>query len=311
MEEIKFLLKYYDLKIGNFNQLDKGYASRKWIISDINGKKYILKEIVKQSTDRVEAILLIQSKLEEFSPKIIKTKNNDLYFQFRERKYYLCEFINSKKLDLTMKLQDLGYFLASLHKQMSLVKNIHTTFLKVEHNISVLNDFLKYHQSNNNIEYVEIIKYKLSILEKIKFSEINFNNLTKQIIHGDFYTDNILYTGTSYKILDFDQCCEFYKEYEILRGMFIICNNCTSFSESNIILMRQFIKGYYMIDKIKSPIDAYNLYLYIQANSLSSIKPEDFGKEEKMRFARKRYAILKSLVENKEIILKILKGEFL
>ena len=33
----------------------------------------------------------------------------------------------------------------------------------------------------------------------------------------------------------------FYKEYEILRGMFMICNNCTSFSESNIILMRQFI----------------------------------------------------------------------
>ncbi len=309
MEQIDNIMKSYSIDLTSYKSLSKGYASRKWIIVDKNKNRYLLKEIKNQSINRLCKILQVQSKLYDFSPKIIKTKNNELYVNYEYNSYYLSEFIESERLDVISHVRDIGLFLAMLHKKMFEVKNIHTTFLKVENNLIILNEYLKYHKLHNHTEYVEIIKYKLSILGKLKITDINFNNLTKQIIHGDFYGDNILYTNSSYKIVDFDQCCEFYKEYEVLRGMFMLFSD-SLLSKEELYRMKEFIDGYYTLEKIKSPKDAYNLYLYIQANSLSSIKPDDYGKYEKMSFAKKRFRILKCLVENKENVMKILEGDY-
>lgn len=309
MEEISNIMKFYNIELISYKSLPKGYASRKWIIVDKNKKKYLLKEIKNQSINRLNKVLHVQSKLEDFSPKIIETKNNKLYANYKHNCYYLSEFIESGRLDVISSVHDIGLFLATLHKKMFSIKDIHTTFLKVENNLNILNEYLEYHKLHNHADYVEIIKYKLSILNKLRITDINFNNLTKQIIHGDFYGDNLLYSDFPYKIVDFDQCCEFYKEYEVLRGMFMLCSDSLSNKEV-LYQAKKFIDGYYRLEKIKSPKDAYNLYLYIQANSLSSIKPNDYGKKEKMSFAIKRFKILKSLVENKENIIKILEGVY-
>lgn len=311
MEIVDSVLKFYDIVVSDVTVLSKGYASRKWIIVDRDKKKYILKEIVKQSSDRLDFILLVQNQLDKLSAKIIKTKDNSLFVNVDKKFYYLCEYLDNEDINIEKEIYDIGFFLASLHNKMLSINNIHSDFLKVEDNVSILKEYLKYHQQHNNLEYVEYIEYKLSILEEIKITDINFNHLTKQIIHGDFYADNIIKTNNIYKIVDFDQCCEFYKEYEILRGMFMICNNDGQITDYKRKLMIQFINGYCSIEKLGNVEDAYNFYLYIQANSLSSLKPEDFSKKEKRKFAKKRINILNSLVENKKEILEILKGEYI
>ena len=55
-------------------------------------------------------------------------------------------------------------------------------------------------------------------------------------------------------------------------------------------------------------IDAYKLYLYIQANSISSLNPKDRNNKIKYDFAFKRHQILKILFEYKKEIIEILGG---
>lgn len=309
MKNLKRIIKFYNINVVDYELLAKGFASRKWIITDSNHNKYVLKEVDKQPINRLKKILNIQSQLNELSPKIIETKKNKLYSKCENSYYYMCEYIENEPWNILYQARNIGTFLAKLHSKMADIKNEHTSFLKVEDNVELLNEYLNYHKLYNHTEYVKIIKYKLTVLNKLKMNNIDFNNLTKQIIHGDFYGDNILYTESSYKIIDFDQCCEFYKEYEILRGMFMLSDEVL-IKKDKLLLMNEFIKGYYVLNEIISPEDAYNLYLYIQANSLSSIRPSDYEKEEKRKFAQKRFRIIKFLIENQNEIIKILNGGY-
>ena len=79
MEEISNVIKLYNIELINYKLLSRGYASRKWIIIDKNKKKYLLKEIKNQSINRLNKVLHVQSKLEEFSPKIIDYLQLSLY----------------------------------------------------------------------------------------------------------------------------------------------------------------------------------------------------------------------------------------
>jgi len=308
---MKEILDNYNLKIKNTIMLQKGYVSKKWIITDSNNKQYVLKEIVKQKKDRLDFILSVQSNLKKFVAPIIPTKENELFVTYNNKFYYLCEFIKEIKYPVNEStIENIGDFLASIHLEM-MKNNKYCEYLKIENNENLLQEYSMYYKKHNNYEYLNIINYKINILKKLKDKDINFDNLTKQIIHGDFYLDNILYNGNTFKIIDFDQCCNFYKEYEILRGMFMICNKNKLLKQEILYNMSKFINGYLRKNTIKSSIDAYNLYLYVQANSLSSIKPSDCNNPNKKQFALKRFETLKFLNENKADIIKILEGEYL
>ena len=270
---------------------------------------YILKKIDRQTLERIRFILDVESHLKEYTPEIIKTKQGLLYCLNGKDIYYMYKYIDADNINLNLKtLEDVGLFLATLHNEMAKLNNKKSTFLKLEDNFDILCEYLDYYIETNNKEYAGILKYKIEILKKMVYNNINFEKLNEQIIHGDFYIDNILYNEGQYKIIDFDQCCYFYKEYEILRAMFMLCLN--EINEEEIFeKMRIFIKGYCKNGFIISPKDAYMLYLYIQANSLSSLKPEHRNDEEKNKFAQKRYKILKFLNENKTEVIKILGGK--
>lgn len=60
------------------------------------------------------------------------------------------------------------------------------------------------------------MKNKLKILGEFYYNEINsfMSQLPLQIVHGDFYLDNLIYTkNNEWKIIDFEQSGLFYKEY--------------------------------------------------------------------------------------------------
>lgn len=310
MIELEKILNNYDIKIKNVDSLEKGYSSKKWkIISDLN-ILYILKKIDKQTLERIKFVLNVESQLKDYSPEIIKTKNSLLYCFNGKDIYYMYKYLDGDKVNINLKtLEEIGSFLSNIHKQMSKLNEEKSIFLKLEDNYDILCEYLDYYVKNHDEEYIKILNYKIAILNKMKYNSINFKNLSEQIIHGDFYKDNILYNGDQYKIIDFDQCCYFYKEYEILRAMFMLCLNETKDRKTIFKNMKSFIKGYYKNGVINSPTDAYKLYLYIQANSLSSLKPEHRNNMEKNKFALKRYKILEFLNENGSEVIKILGGK--
>ncbi len=301
------ILQKYNLEGYKFMELNKGFVSDKWLIFDDHNILYVLKEITNQTEQRVADILKIQSQL-ECSAKIIQTYNKKNYTVVDDKIYYMTEYIDNKQGDLKTKIEDLGQFLGEVHNEMKIQKRINTKFLKIENNQDYLIQLLDYYKKNNYQEYFKIIKYKLNILKGINIDDINYLKLSHQIIHGDFYGDNILFDDKNYKLIDFDQTCLFYKEYELMRGMFMMCYDDRKNAADIINAMKLFLKGYFKQNSINSPIDTYNLYLYIQANSLSSLKPNHYLKKEKKEFAKKRYYILKFLYENKKEIINILGG---
>jgi len=307
MKQIDDVLINYNLDILKIESLDKGYASSKWIIYTKDGNMYVLKQVNKQSIQRVDFILNVESSLGDFCPEIILTKEDMLYYVKDNDIYYICEYIDFVDYVLDEdRLEKIGYLLADLHKNLKTIKLDKNVFLKNENNYDDLLEYLKYYKDNELLEYVQIIEYKLNILNELKMENIDFNNLDEQIIHGDFYQDNVLCVGNQYKVIDFDQCCHFYREYEIMRAMFMLCVNTKNSIADILENMRNFVKGYLDNNYIKSPIDAYNLYLYVQANSLSSIRPGDNLNQLKHNFALKRFEILKILYENKNKIIEIL-----
>lgn len=309
MNDIEKVLKNYNINIKNIESLEKGYVSKKWgVLSDSN-ILYILKKIDKQDLERIKFILDVESQLKEYCPEIQRTKSGLVYCINNNDIYYMYKYIESDKININLKrLNELGFFLATLHKEMSKMNTEKNIFLKIEDNYDILCEYLDYYIKNNNEEYIKILNYKIAILKRLKYNNINLKKLSEQVVHGDFYKDNILYNKGQYKIIDFDQCCYFYKEYEILRGMFMLCLNEDT-KEHIFKKMRSFIAGYYKNGNINSAQDAYNLYLYIQANSLSSLKPGSENNNEKYKFAIKRYHILSFLNENEKDILQILEGE--
>lgn len=302
------ILEKYNFKYKSIVELNKGYASKKWIVTDQNNNKYVLKEITKQKIERLDFILNVQSCLMDYAPTIIENKENRLFCCYEDYFYYLSEFIDgTTTIDSNNHYFEIGQFLSKLHLRLKSINGVEKQeFLKIENNEDKIKDLLDFYKLQKNSLYEEILNYKHKILKYINEQKINYNLLEYQIVHGDFYIDNILLCNNSFKIIDFDQSCYFYKEYEILRGMFMICLNIELPVNDIFKHMKEFISGYTDANCINSPIDAYNLYLYIQANSLSGLRMNEYKFNEKIQFAIKKYNILKFLFENKDVIVDML-----
>lgn len=291
------VLKNYGISIDKIKEIKKGYSSKKWIISE-NKNKYVVKVLSKEQYKNFPFALEIQNELMDYSSKILKTFDGKLCLSYGDSILYISEFLNSELHKFTS--HELGLFLGCLHKKMSEIKyNRIVDYIEYNDNLSVINDLLC---SNCSNEIKKTLELKKKILKSMKKEKIDFSKLNMQIIHGDYYDENILWVNGKCKIIDFDQCCVFYREYELLRGFFISIFDSNKKVSENIEELSHYISGYNEKIKYVDSINAYNLYLYIQANSLSGIK-RNF---QDLYFANKKYKILVFLLENKEEIIKII-----
>ena len=149
------------------------------------------------------------------------------------------------------------------------------------------------------------------ILEKISNTDIQKAKiqLKKQIVHGDFYLDNLINKDNKLIITDLDQVCVFYKMYEVIRGMMMIAFDEEKTDTENIKKIISFLKGYQEENILEDMDMSINLYLYTLANSLYCLQENDYMDFHKKKFAFTRYNMLKWLYENKEIIIKNIERE--
>lgn len=295
---VEYVLKTYNIKILRTKEVAKGYSSKKSIIFDDKNKGYLIKKLEKKLYNNFPFALEVQNKLKNETPKIVKTKNNKLFVSDSNCIFYITELFKTYKHDYTA--YEIGEYLGYLHSIMEkIIFTDKVTFIKYENNLNIINNLL---QKKQNERVIGILKYKKNILKKLRVDDIDFSKLKLQVIHGDFYIDNLIYTSSGLKIVDFDQCCTFYREYEMLRGFFISLYNSTKTKSENLGELINYIKGYKKNICNIDGINAYKLYLYIQANSLSGI----IGKTNDMNFAEKKYNILTFLVENNKEIVEII-----
>ena len=238
-----------------------------------------------------------QNKINKLTPKIIRDCCGDLCYVNNEDIIYLTEFISNNKHSYTA--SEIGKILGNLHKSL----------FELEFDRRI--DFIQYVDNTARIELLiqktknkllkEILQYKQNVLNNFNF-DIDFSKLNYQIIHGDFYKENLIYYKGMTKIIDFDQCCTFYREYEILRGFFMSLYSSTYCDKKNLSLFKDYIYSYKKINSKIDAINTYKLYMYILANSISGM---GFPRLD-IPFAKKRYEILKFLINNKNNLLEIL-----
>ena len=77
-------------------------------------------------------------------------------------------------------------------------------------------------RNTGDADCTRIIEGKLEKLKLFNCALLDgVYGLPQQVVHGDFYVGNVVFTGgaTIARLIDFDQSCVFYRCYEVLRGL--------------------------------------------------------------------------------------------
>lgn len=288
------VLKKYNLSIISINEIKKGYSSTKWKITDNNCNIYVAKMIDLIHRKNFPFALNVQDELKDETAEIIRSKDGNLCVFDEKGIFYITKFLVSKQHIYSSR--EFGNYLGHLHVNLEKIKlNNNVQFIENKNNYRKI-EKLKL-KTNGLIK--EILEFKAEIIKNIETEKIDFSSLKYQVIHGDYYEDNLVFTTNGIKIIDFDQCCCFYREYEMLRGFFISIFKTENSSTKNFNELKKYVEGYKnQIKKIDS-YNAYMIYLYVQANSLAGISDKKID----VNFAKKRYEVLQFLYRyQKEII---------
>ena len=310
MEEIQDILNQYNIKKFKLEKIKKGHTQNEIyeILNEEKSKKYILKCYFNMSCERLNYLNNLQKKL-EVGPRIINTLNEENYLIKENKKYILYDFIEGRQLNKNEINKDyagkMGMFIGKLHNDMEKIKlqSNQNALLNIESpNIEKMNQLLITTQSE---ELRTLLIEKIEILKKINFNQIyNYmNKNNRELVHGDIYLDNLLFTNDFIRIIDFDQAGLFYQEYEMARAMFMICFNEKDTTEKNLEKMQEFLRKYCIEKPSISITNAINLYVYSNANSLYCYSDWDIESQEMKKHATFKNKLLKWIIQNNSKII--------
>lgn len=265
-ELIKKIKDNYGLEITNVQVLSGGWMNKKYLVTTIDNKKYVVKlfspEKVKKmskgefSFDYLDEQLVNNLKIENYMcdnglncEKINLTHDNKLVFVYNEYRVAVIDYIKgvhvSRENISNEQLYKLGQESAKMHL---LFKNINSSIYtgeylklptieklfnnyqnKISNKISVVND-----------EYLELLSLQGEGLRCLKDKNI-INEIPVAVTHGDFADDNILFDGETPHILDFELVRVNSPLLDVGRIIMSYCfeHNCINYDKMN-----SFILGY-------------------------------------------------------------------
>ena len=146
----------------------------------------------------------------------------------------------------------------------------------------------------------------MKLLKDFDFNDIYLKYLkyNNQIVHGDFYLDNIIKTNKLI-CLDLDQTCIFPLQYEIYRAISMICYD-ENFDDLKILHnIESFFKGYKSVYYISNEylLDGLDLFIYISLNSLYCL-----GIDDDISYAKYKFNMIEWLIKSKDSVISIIKG---
>lgn len=302
------ILEKYSIKESKINKVNQGYINDVWDVTTLENR-YILKRFNKVNKEKLNYLLSIEDSLLNLCPNIIKNNFGELSTELDNTELYvLYEFVVGRHLnrsDVTPELaKDIGGYLGKLHKELfNIGQHMEKNYLSSLHisapKISEITGLLK--ENRNEKKYAKLLNNKLKILREIDYNEINsfMSQLPLQIVHGDFYLDNLIYTNNNeWKIIDFEQSGMFYKEYEIARALFMICYNSDDTRQYNFEKVSKFLDGYKENNDISDLRNVIKLFLYSLANSLYCFKDWKNLSLEKKEYALYRNNMMMWIYDN-------------
>ncbi|MGI8838853.1 MAG: phosphotransferase [Pyrinomonadaceae bacterium] len=230
----KALAQYSDVKPPfTLARVLRGHVSKNWLVTS-SGNEYILKVHGKEtSLDRVRFITSSQQYIwltTRRAPRICRTVRGSLFDQSNDAYFVLSEYIlgtSYRPAELANEdYRRIGEFLGLVHSSYykwfsyrGSPENLSVP-RKPQERIAAL---INYHTNVSNDFFCrEALQYKYAELERFSTEQTDrLRDLPMQIIHGDFYLDNLLF-GDGREIsalVDYDQSCRFFRSYELMKAI--------------------------------------------------------------------------------------------
>ena len=325
MNAISTILPHYpDIRAPyRIARISKGHVNQIWLIES-NKNKYVLKTLNKDlSFGRVRFITESQEYLFQSinsSPRIYKNKKGEL-FHHDANGYYIVSLYIGGETNSVYDLGDqayyaIGAFLGRVHasyQNFVLYSGCSRKMSLRRSPQSRIKDLIEYHEKIGQDEFcLDVLRYKYKELERFPEDYIErFFHLPKQVIHGDFYIDNLLFDENKeiVALVDYDQSCRFFKVYELMRAMVF-----TIYTEGTISKLEdkisRFLSGY--LDSVNLSYSEINhmvdLYYWMQLSDTFCFEPNlcprlDFSQLK--AFGKYRISLIKWLAKNRGKIQKI------
>lgn len=265
-ELIKKIKDNYGLEIINVQVLSGGWMNKKYLVTTIDNKKYVVKlfspEKVKKmskgefSADYLDEQLANNLKIENYMygnclncEKINLTHDNKLVFVYNRYRVAIIDYISGiyvpREYISNEQLYKLGQECAKMHL---LFKNVDSSkyigeYLKLPSIEKLFNNYQN--KISNKIgevsdEYLELLSLQGEGLKWLKDKNI-INEIPIAVTHGDFADDNILFDGEIPYILDFELVRVNSPLLDVGR---IIMSYCFEYHCINYDKMNSFILGY-------------------------------------------------------------------
>jgi len=275
--------KNFKIKKLNDNALLIAHKSNNFVL-----KKYPLeinnKKLNRTRINFLGKIQTFVSKNLSIKPKLIFTLKNETSVAYDHHLYQLIEYVsNYPPNPRLIKNKELFYnyigsFLGKLHASLKEYSKLHSqenspeSILKFNRKgIRELYDLLKKYEKNNiGNEWKLLLIKKIEIAKQFCNQVEDFRVLPKQIVHGDFWIQNILFDKNQKIIglIDYAQGGIFYKSYELIRSALSL-DRFFKLKKINPRYLRAYIKGYSKYSKIKRKELqlAIDMYIFIQATN--------------------------------------------
>jgi len=262
MEKLtKKLAEIYPLQITKYlGKVAGGYLSDNFAVGNDN-KKYFLRQYrAKYTRKEIEEVHRIKNFFAENDIPIIspiRTKSGETFFEFENRFYALFPFVEEKVIeakDLSLKsIKSIARMLAKIHllskNGFPKLTEDRTNIFNKEKCLKLGKKLLKITEEKaerddfDNLA-LEVINFKLDLIEK---NTITFDSLDlsfDHLIHGDFHEMNLFYekNGEVKYVYDVEKATVAPRAYEIARSLDYIC--LTDFKDKNFKKAQEFIKSY-------------------------------------------------------------------
>ncbi|AKN33859.1 aminoglycoside phosphotransferase [Clostridium carboxidivorans P7] len=268
--------KNYDVGIiKNINPILEGASSECFHIITENGD-YIFKDIEMIFMNHPDKEPLINNMLSENEVPVsefYKTRNGEYLLEYQGHIFHLQSFIKGKILEVNTApewfMKESAEMLGKIHKALegisSLSSGIGKEFFnfitpkaaKISYEKS-LNIALKHGENQNVID----LKYRISLLDKIKSIKLQMDRFTYKNTHGDYFISQIICGENCINaIIDFTSACVHPACFELIRSYSYADPKCIDgkIDYDNLV---KYIKDYTKYSKLSTYDIKMMAYLY-------------------------------------------------
>lgn len=315
---VNLISRLYGIKVESIEPFDGGFSSNNWIVTDADGVRFFLKEMPFKNIDRIKFLNEVQNYLYDngFSIPVLMTTNGNGYFIMNNAVFVLYKYVQGERIEKTHDKASAYFWGTYLGKVHQLLKEYDTdNIIKAAFTINKPQiPYLKQIINDNIFDGIarEIAEYKRYRLENYLYKIPDVHSWKTQIVHGDFYLNNIIKSGKNMFLIDFERTSYFYQEYEIMRAAIMIGDfKFNGIDTENVIsYLIDFIKGYLEYGYIQCDFyDLVDFYDYMQLNDLYYLKKDTEGKD--ILFFQRKYDISKWLYLFGTILKEKLSKEFI